>query len=388
MAARGVTVLDAPVSGTGSQAKAKDIAIYASGERAAYDRVELLLANIARSVRYVGEFGAGSKLKYIANLLVTIHNLSTAEAVVLAQKAGIDPMMMIEVVGDGAGASRMLQVRGPMMAAGSYDEPGMKLDVYQKDIDIIAAFAHEVGAPTPLFAQSAVFYTAALAQGRGRAGYRGDRLRAQDDGRPGAGSLMDLRFFAQNALGGLAYGSLLFLIASGLTLVFGLMRIINLAQTAFYLLGAYVGLTLVAHGFDFWLSSVAGGVVTMVLGLAVYSAFLHRYHADPLTSLLLTLGFALILDDGILALWGGDPHSIVAAADAARLDPDRHAGVSGVLAGGHRASASAWLRSCSFRCAARCSASSSAPASTTRKWRAGWASTSTARSTSCSRRAR
>jgi branched-chain amino acid transport system permease protein len=121
-----------------------------------------------------------------------------------------------------------------------------------------------------------------------------------------------LQFYLQNALGGLAYGSLLFLIASGLTLIFGLMRIINLAQTAFYLLGAYVGLTLVAHGMNFWLASVAGGIVTMVLGLAVYSAFLHRYHADPLTSLLLTLGFALIVDDGILAIWGGDPHAISA----------------------------------------------------------------------------
>ena len=168
MAASGVAVLDAPVSGTGSQAKVKDLAIYASGERAAYDRVEAVLTHVARSVRYVGEFGTGSKLKYIANLLVTIHNMSTAEAVVLAQKAGIDPATMIDIIGDGAGTSRMLQVRGPMMAAGSYDEPGMKLDVYQKDIDIIAAFAHQVGAPTPLFAQSAVFYTAALAQGRGK----------------------------------------------------------------------------------------------------------------------------------------------------------------------------------------------------------------------------
>ncbi|MDB5071738.1 MAG: 6-phosphogluconate dehydrogenase NAD-binding protein [Candidatus Eremiobacteraeota bacterium] len=168
MAARGVRVLDAPVSGTGSQALVKDLAIYASGERGAYDEVQPVLASLARAVRYVGEFGAGSKLKYVANLLVTIHNLSTAEAVVLAQKAGIDPALMIEVVGEGAGASRMLQVRGPMMAAGSYDEPTMKLDVYQKDIDIIAEFARDVGAPTPLFAQSAVFYTAALAQGRGK----------------------------------------------------------------------------------------------------------------------------------------------------------------------------------------------------------------------------
>lgn len=168
MAAHGVRVLDAPVSGTGSQARVKDLAIYASGDRAAFDAVESILASLARAVRYVGEFGAGSKLKYIANLLVTIHNLSTAEAVVLAQKAGIDPALMIEVVGDGAGASRMLHVRGPMMAAGSYDEPTMKLDVYQKDIDIIADFARDVGAPTPLFAQSTVFYTAALAQGRGK----------------------------------------------------------------------------------------------------------------------------------------------------------------------------------------------------------------------------
>jgi L-threonate 2-dehydrogenase len=168
MAERGVQVLDAPVSGTGSQARVKDVQFYASGERAAFDAVEDVLASIARSVRYVGAFGTGSKLKYVANLLVTIHNLSTAEAVVFAQKAGIDPSMMLEVVGDGAGSSRMLGVRGPMMVAGAYDEPTMKLDVYQKDIDIIAAFAHEVGAPTPLFSQSAVFYTAALAQGRGK----------------------------------------------------------------------------------------------------------------------------------------------------------------------------------------------------------------------------
>ena len=125
---------------------------------------------------------------------------------------------------------------------------------------------------------------------------------------------MGSAFYLQNILGGLAYGSLLFLIAAGLTLVFGLMRIINLAQTAFYLLGAYLGLTLVARHVDFWLASVVGGILVMALGLAVYSLFLHRYHADPLTSLLLTLGFTLMLDDTILAIWGGDPHSIAPPA--------------------------------------------------------------------------
>ena len=117
-------------------------------------------------------------------------------------------------------------------------------------------------------------------------------------------------FYAQNVLGGLAYGSLLFLIAAGLTLVFGLMRILNIAQTSFYLLGAYVGLALIGHGLNFWLSSLLAGIATMALGLAVYGIFLHRYHTDALTSLLLTLGFALMVDDGMLALWGGDPKSI------------------------------------------------------------------------------
>lgn len=168
MRAAGVEVLDAPVSGTGTQARLKDLAIYASGERAAFERAQPALEAIARVVRYVGAFGVGSKLKYIANLLVTIHNLSTAEAVVMAQKAGLDPAMMLEVIGEGAGASRMLAVRGPMMAAGRYDDAAMKLEVYEKDLEIIADFARAVGAPTPLFSQSAVFYTAALAQGRGK----------------------------------------------------------------------------------------------------------------------------------------------------------------------------------------------------------------------------
>jgi L-threonate 2-dehydrogenase len=168
LAERGIAMLDAPVSGTGSQAQVKDIVVYASGERDAYERALPALEHIARSVRYVGAFGNGSKLKYIANLLVTIHNLSTAEAVVLAQKAGLDAQLMLDVVGDGAGGSRMLQVRGPMMVAGTYDEAAMKLDIYQKDIDIIDAFAKEVGAPTPLFTQSTLFYTAALAQGRAK----------------------------------------------------------------------------------------------------------------------------------------------------------------------------------------------------------------------------
>ncbi len=91
LAAVGVEVLDCPVSGTGAQAAVRDLAVYASGDEAAFRKVETAFKGFARDVRYAGAFGTGMKLKYIANLLVTIHNLSTAEALLLAERAGPRP---------------------------------------------------------------------------------------------------------------------------------------------------------------------------------------------------------------------------------------------------------------------------------------------------------
>lgn len=161
-------VLDAPVSGTGSQAQTKDLVFFASGDRAAFDRVRPILFACARDVRYVGAFGNGSKLKYIANLLVTIHNLSTAEALVLAEKAGIAASTVLDVLGESAASSRMMQVRGPMMASHAYEPATMRLEVYQKDIDIIDDFARSLSCPTPLFSSSLPFYRRAIAEGRGK----------------------------------------------------------------------------------------------------------------------------------------------------------------------------------------------------------------------------
>jgi 3-hydroxyisobutyrate dehydrogenase-like beta-hydroxyacid dehydrogenase len=168
LAARDVAVLDAPVSGTGAQAAAKDITVFSSGERAAHDAALTAMAAYARDVRYVGPFGTGSKLKYLANLLVTIHNLSTAEALVLGEKAGLDPQLIIDCLGESAATSRMFQVRGPMIAARTYQPAAMKMDVYDKDLHIIDDFARSVGAPTPLFSQSVLFYTAALSNGHAK----------------------------------------------------------------------------------------------------------------------------------------------------------------------------------------------------------------------------
>ena len=143
-------MIDAPISGTGPQAQAKDITIFASGDRGHFERAREVLSHLARSVRYVGPFGAGSKLKYIANLLVAIHVAAAAEAIVLGERAGLDPAMLVEVLADSAATSRMLEVRGPSMAASAYATPMMKLNVFQKDLDIIESFATRIEMSGPL----------------------------------------------------------------------------------------------------------------------------------------------------------------------------------------------------------------------------------------------
>jgi 3-hydroxyisobutyrate dehydrogenase-like beta-hydroxyacid dehydrogenase len=165
LAVRGTTLLDCPLSGTGAQARVKDLIVYASGDRGAYRRAAPVMDGFARAHYYIGSFGAGSKMKFIANLLVAIHNVAAAEAFVLARKAGLDPALMLKVIGDGAGSSRMLQLRGPMMVTGDYSNATMKVKVWQKDMTVIGEFARKLNCPTPLFAASAPIYNAAMALG-------------------------------------------------------------------------------------------------------------------------------------------------------------------------------------------------------------------------------
>jgi len=168
LARRGVILLDCPLSGTGAQARVKDLLIYVSGDRAAYRKIVPVLRGFTRANYYVGQFGNGSKIKFVANLLVAIHNVAAAEAMVLGMKAGLDPALVLKVVAGGAGGSRMLQIRGPMMVKGDYSEATMKNEVWQKDMTIIGDFARELDCPTPLFAASAPIYNAAMAKGLGK----------------------------------------------------------------------------------------------------------------------------------------------------------------------------------------------------------------------------
>jgi 3-hydroxyisobutyrate dehydrogenase-like beta-hydroxyacid dehydrogenase len=162
---KGITLLDCPLSGTGAQAKTKDLVVLGSGDRRAFTETKAVLEGFARAHHYLGAFGKGSRMKFVANLLVAIHNVSAAEAFVLGMKAGLEAKTLLRVLGDSAASSRMLQVRGPQMVAGRYREATMKVEVWQKDMKIIGEFAAAHGVPTPLFNASAAIYNAAMAQG-------------------------------------------------------------------------------------------------------------------------------------------------------------------------------------------------------------------------------
>ena len=164
----GIVMLDCPLSGSGSQALERDVLVYGSGPREAYDHCLPVFRGFSRAPHYLGAFGNGSKMKYVANLLVAIHTVAAAEAFALARRAGLDPAQMFEVVSDGAGGSRALQVRGPMLIADSYlPIRTMPLDLWRKDLRIIGDFASALCCPTPLFSASVPLFNAAIASGYG-----------------------------------------------------------------------------------------------------------------------------------------------------------------------------------------------------------------------------
>ena len=167
LARAGVIMLDCPLSGTGSQAVNADLVVLASGDPAACEKAKPVFAGFSRVTHYVGAFGNGMKMKIVANLLVAIHNVATAEAMVLGIKAGLDPDAIVRVISSGAGNSRVFELRAPLMAANDYAAPTMKCDIWQKDMAIIGACASSLGVAAPLFFASVPVYNAAISQGYG-----------------------------------------------------------------------------------------------------------------------------------------------------------------------------------------------------------------------------
>ena len=112
-----IIMLDCPLSGSGVQALERDVLVYGSGPKEAYDRCLPVFNGFSRAPHYLGVFGNGSKMKYVANLMVAVHTVVAGEAFTLARKAGLDPAQMFAVVSDGAAGSRALEVRGEKLIA-------------------------------------------------------------------------------------------------------------------------------------------------------------------------------------------------------------------------------------------------------------------------------
>src|SRR6185312_3606891 len=108
-------------------------------------------------------------------------------------------------------------------------------------------------------------------------------------------------------LNGLAFGMLLFLLAAGLSLIYGLMRILNLTHGSFYLVGGYIGLTVMQFTGSFVLALIVAALVVAMIGALIERGFLRRFHLDELPQTLLTFGFLFIFADLCLWIWGGDP---------------------------------------------------------------------------------
>ncbi len=167
--AAGHVMLDCPLSGTGAQARTKDLVVYASGDAQAIQGLMPVFADFGRQAHDLGAFGNGMKMKFVANLLVAIHNVASAEAMVLGIKAGLDPAQVLKLATAGAANSRVLELRGPMMVEDRYDGDNvtMRISTWQKDMKVIGEYAASVGCPTPLFSACEPIYRAALSTGYG-----------------------------------------------------------------------------------------------------------------------------------------------------------------------------------------------------------------------------
>ena len=153
-----ISMVDAPVSGTGAQAKVKDIVVMSSGDKIIVDECDEIFRSFSKQNIYVGDFGNGIKFKILANLLVTVHNTVTAEALLLGQKAGLEEKMIYQVLNAGAATSVMLDKRMPLMINKNYEPATASMRIFLKDIDVITNYLKSNNLSSPTFEAAANLY--------------------------------------------------------------------------------------------------------------------------------------------------------------------------------------------------------------------------------------
>lgn len=168
-AARGLLWLDAPVSGGAAKAEAGEMTVMASGSEAAFARAAPVLAAVAGKVWRLGaEPGIGATVKVVHQLLAGVHIAVAAEAMSLGIRAGADPRQLYDVVRSAAGTSWMFENRMARVLEGD-DTPRSAVDIFVKDLNLVAEMAHGLDHPVPLASQALQLFTAASAMGHGRA---------------------------------------------------------------------------------------------------------------------------------------------------------------------------------------------------------------------------
>jgi|TARA_Y100000813_G_scaffold69428_1_gene49256 3-hydroxyisobutyrate dehydrogenase-like beta-hydroxyacid dehydrogenase len=153
-----ISMVDAPVSGTGAQAKVKDIVVMSSGDKIIVNECDEIFRSFSKQNIYVGDFGNGIKFKILANLLVTVHNTVTAEALLLGQKVGLEEKMIYEVLNAGAATSVMLDKRMPLMINKNYEPATASMRIFLKDIDVITDYLKSNNISSPTFEAAANLY--------------------------------------------------------------------------------------------------------------------------------------------------------------------------------------------------------------------------------------
>jgi 3-hydroxyisobutyrate dehydrogenase len=169
LASKGATLLDAPISGGDVGARNATLAIMVGGDKTAFEKVEPLLRLMGKTITHCGPSGAGQLTKAVNQILVSVTNMATCEALVFAKRNGLDLEKTIEAVAGGAAGSWQLSNLGPRMVKHDF-RPGFTIDLQQKDLKIILQTAEESNTSVPAASLVHQLFTAAQAAGHGKDG--------------------------------------------------------------------------------------------------------------------------------------------------------------------------------------------------------------------------
>lgn len=163
----GAHMLDCPISGIPPQVLTRKTVLFASGEKHLFERCKPVFEGFTSTIFYLGAFGAGTKMKCVANLLVFLHVLAAAEAMLLSTKAGLDPATVIQVISPSVASSAQFVARAQMMASYTYEPALSAIGQVEENIVVINELANAVDCPTPLLDKAIQYYEGAISAGLG-----------------------------------------------------------------------------------------------------------------------------------------------------------------------------------------------------------------------------